>query len=219
MKTAIVIGATGVTGRPLTQYLLESDHYQQVIVLSRRPLGFNHPKLANHIVDFGQPQSWQTLLQGDDLFSALGTTRQQAGSREAQYRVDVTYQANVIKAAAAQGIRRLFLVSSPGANAKSLFFYPRIKGELDELAQQQGFDSVVLFKPSLIIGERPDKRPGEKLAHTLLAPLTSKLKALAPYRPITGEQLGHAIGHCAERWSQTGVHTLSLSQIFAHLPE
>lgn len=195
-----------------------------MIVLSRRPIDVDQPKLINHLVDFGQPDAWQDKLlwqnqPADDLFSCLGTTRKQAGSREAQYQVDVTYQVNVIKAAATQGARRLFLVSSPGANANSPFFYPKIKGEVDALAEQQGFESVVLFKPSLIVGDRPEGRLGEKLAHTLLTPLTTKVKAFARYQPISGEQLGHAIGHCAEHWTQDGVHTLSLNEIFAYLPE
>lgn len=224
MRSALVIGATGVTGRPLTQYLLNSDHYREVIVLSRRPIGFEHPRLTNHIVDFGQPELWQDTLfvqnkpDTCDLFSCLGTTRKQAGSREAQYQVDVTFQQNVIRVAAQQGVRRLFLVSSPGANANSPLFYARIKGEVDAFAEQQGFDSVVLFKPSLIVGKRPDNRLGEKLAHSLLVPLTTKLKVFSRYQPISGEQLGKAIGHCAEHWSQPGVHTISLEQIFGHQP-
>lgn len=224
MKTAIVIGATGVTGRPLTEYLLNSEYYQRVIVLSRRALEMEHPKLVKHLVDFGQPDQWQDKLRSDDtessdLFSCLGTTRKQAGSREAQYRVDVTFQVNVIKAAAEQGVQRLFLVSSPGANPDSLFFYPKIKGEVDAIATQQGFESVVIFKPSLIVGERPEGRLGEKLVHTLLTPLTGKIKALSHYQPISGQQLGQAIGHCAEHWVSKGVYTISLDEIFRHLPE
>jgi len=219
MKTAIIIGATGVTGAPLTQYLLNSDDYQYVIVFSRRELGFTHEKLTTHLVNFDQPLRWCHLIQGDDLFSAMGTTKKQAGSEDAQYRVDYTYQANTLQHAAKNGVERLFLVSSPGANAQSRFFYPRLKGELDTFALQQRFGTHVLFKPSLIVGDRRDNRLGEKIATAVLTPLCHLIPPLARYRPIKGEQLARAIAHCAKTLSETGIHTLELDAIFTCLPE
>ena len=222
MKTAIVIGATGVTGKPLTEFLLNSSHYQQVIVFSRRPFalpGIATDKLVNHVVDFDQLENWKDKIHGDDLFSALGTTRKQAGSQAAQYKVDFEYQATVIKAAAANGVDRLFLVSSSGANANSRFFYPRMKGELDQLALQQGFATTTLIKPSLIVGDRPDHRLGEKIGHSLLTPLCNFLPMLRYYRPIKGTELGRAIGNFAVHLAESGRYTLEFGDIFNHLPE
>ncbi len=219
MKTALIIGATGVTGRPLTQYLLNSSRYTNVVVFSRRSLGIKHPKLTNHIVDFDQPQHWCDQVCGDDLFCTLGTTLKQAGSKAAQYKVDFTYQANTLKAAADNGVKRLFLVSSPGANANARMFYPKIKGELDAFALAQPFDTHVLFKPSLIVGERADKRLGEKIGHAIMSPLCRWFSTLAPYRPILGSELGRAIGHCAETLNDSGIHSIELGDIFTYLPE
>lgn len=219
MRTAILIGATGVTGRPLARYLLDSEHYSKLIVFSRRALDIDNPKLINHVVDFDCPEQWSNQIQGDDLFSCMGTTRQQAGSKEGQYQVDFSYQANTIKAAADNGVKRLFLVSSPGANKNSAMFYPRIKGELDAFALQQPFQAHVLFKPSLIVGDRADKRRGEKIGSAIITPLCRWIPGLSGYRPIAGEELAQAIGHCAETLNSSGVHSIELGDIFNYLPK
>lgn len=219
MKTALIIGATGVTGRPLTQYLLDSPLYSRVVVFSRRELDIEHAKLTNHLVDFDQPQQWRDDIQGDDLFCALGTTLKQAGSKTAQYKVDYTYQANTLEAAANNGVKRLFLVSSPGANPNSSMFYPKLKGELDSFALAQSFETHILFKPSLIVGNRADKRVGEKIGHAIMSPLCRWFSALAPYRPILGDELGRAIGHCAETFTDSGKHNIELGEIFTYLPK
>ncbi len=143
MKTALVIGATGLTGKFITRYLLAAEVYDKVITFTRQAVDEEHPKLTNHVVDFDAVDEWAKLLKGDDLFSALGTTRKQAGSKRAQYKVDYTYQADVISAAAGNGVKRLFLISSPQATPRSPIFYNRMKGELDAFVATQGFDTLV----------------------------------------------------------------------------
>lgn len=217
MTSAIVIGATGVTGQHILRQLLACTHYDHVIALSRRANEMNHPKLTQHVIDFATPDQWQSLVKGDDLFCALGTTLKQAGNRQAQYQVDFTFQANVIEAGANNAVKRLFLISSPGANAKSTMFYPRIKGELDEFALQQPFETRVLIKPSLITGERPDKRLGEIIGKAVLNSLSRWLPGFAKWRPISGEQLGSAIVNYAGALNSHGNHTLELDDIFNYL--
>ncbi|GAB3099070.1 oxidoreductase [Pseudomaricurvus hydrocarbonicus] len=222
MKTALVIGATGVTGQHIVTALLESDAYDKVVVFSRRPLTtpqaqpLKHPKLISHCVDFERIPQWSRLIQGNDLFSALGTTRKQAGSKAGQYQVDYTFQAKVIAAASEHGVDRLFLVSAPGANARSKLFYSRIKGELDEFAIQQNFKAIALFKPAIIEGVRPDKRWGEKLAASVTRGLC-RIPGLRRFRPITGQQLGQSMVKCAEQPLKNGTHTFELDSIFEHL--
>jgi len=150
MKAAIVIGATGITGKHITRCLLENDNYERVIVFSRRLLDMKHSKLCNHRVDFENIATWASLIRGDDLFSVLGTTRKQAGGKEAHYKVDYTYQAKVIEAAAKNNVKRLFLVSSPVANIDSKFFYARMKGQLEEFSRKQSFETIAYFKPTII---------------------------------------------------------------------
>jgi len=132
MKTAIVIGATGLIGNMLVKKLLNDDRYKSVKVFARKSTGLNHPKLEENLVDFDDMVKWKHDITGDELFSAMGTTIRKAKSTSIQYKVDVTYQYEVAKAASENGVRSYFLVSSSGANAKSKLFYLRIKGELDE---------------------------------------------------------------------------------------
>ncbi len=214
MKTAIVIGATGVTGKHITSSLLADETYGQVIVFSRRALAQNHPKLLVHLVDFDRIEDWAELIRGDDLFSALGTTLKQAGGKSAQYKVDYTYQANVIEAAAKNGVTRLFLVSSPQATSRSPIFYNRMKGELDEFATTLGFETLVYFKPSIITGDRPDHRTGEKIGGAVVGVIAKWVPGAQKFRPISGEELGAAMVNCASSDLPLGKHTYELDKIF-----
>ena len=198
----------------MTRELLASDAYDSIVAFTRSPLGYEHPKLRNLIVDFDDMDNWSDNIRGDDLFSALGTTRKQAGSKAAQYKVDFHYQAGACRAAADNGVRRLFLVSSPSADARSPFFYMRMKGELDELVATLGFETVVYFKPSIIEGHRPDGRAAEKVSGTVAHFASTWLPGMAKYRPISGEELGRSIANCAIGSLEEGRHTFELDEIF-----
>ena len=221
-RTALVIGATGITGAPLLERLCESEQYGSVISFSRRKLSFQHPKLVSHIVDFEAIDDWQHLLCGDDLFSALGTTRKQAGSTQAQYRIDHDYQVKTMKAAAYQNVRRLFLVSSPNADSNSYWFYPRMKGDIENAARQLPFESLVFIRPSIIVGNRPDSRPGETTGAwianglreiTRIIPLKKLREATDRLRPISGNQLAYGILQIAERKLPAGISIFEFDQI------
>ncbi|NND00420.1 MAG: NAD(P)H-binding protein [Gammaproteobacteria bacterium] len=214
MKTAIVIGATGVTGRPLVKELLADDNYSSVKVFSRRALDFEHDNLVVRIVDFDQLEQWQDDIVGDELFSAMGTTLKQAGSKAAQYKIDYTYQAGFFEAAAKNHVRRLLLVSSPGANSKSPVFYTRTKGKLEEFATRQVFEQRVFFRPSLILGDRPDNRVGEKLAQSAFRLLPMNLPLIKRYRPIRGEQLARAMVNFAQQDTGSADKIFEFDEIF-----
>ena len=192
-KTAVVIGATGATGRHVVRLLLDHPQYQKVIVLARRTTGLLDEKLVEHEVDFAKPHQWQDLVQGDELFSALGTTLKQAGSKEGQYQVDVSYQLNVAKAARANTVDKLILVSSPNANSKASNFYLRMKGELDDAVRALEFSHCFLIKPSIIISDRPEGRPGERIAASVLNSIWRWVPGLGRFRPITGERLARSM--------------------------
>lgn len=193
MKTAIVIGATGLIGRLLTTKLLNDDHYQVVKIFVRRPSEFNHPKLQEYIVDFENIDNWKNHLVGDELFSALGTTIKRAGSKKAQYNIDFNYQFNVAKSAALNGVKNYFLVSSLGANSRSKNFYLKMKGELDEKIQQLNFEKVRIFRPSILVGKRSEKRFGENLGIQFAGIITKLIPALKKYRPISAEMVAEAM--------------------------
>jgi len=214
-KTALVIGATGVTGTPLVQYLTELDTYSKVTVFTRRPIEFQHHKITNHVVNFDNIGEWQDLLSGDDLFSAMGTTLKLAGSKKAQYKVDYHYQANTALAASNNGVKRLFLVSAPNAKAKSAIFYNRMKGELEDYVATLNFNSVIYFRPSIIQGNRMDKRLGEQIGFSVLDKATTLLPFLATYRPISGGNLANAIANSSTLNFKPGLHDYELGEIFS----
>lgn len=135
---AIVIGSTGLVGKQLIEQLLEDARFDRVGSFVRRPSGRTHPKLDEHVVDFRAPDAWASQVTGDVLFSALGTTLKQAGSKEAQYEVDYTFQFRTAQAAAKNGVKEYVLVSSASASASSMVFYSRIKGELERDTQKLG---------------------------------------------------------------------------------
>jgi len=192
-KTAIILGATGLVGSHLLMLLLDDDRYESVKVFLRRPVGFEHPKLIQHIIEFDYSEGWKDLVTGDELFSCLGTTIKAAGSQEVQYRVDYTYQYRFAQIAAEHGVSTYVLVSSSGADPASKFFYPRIKGELDRDVRELPFQVVRIMKPSVLVGERQEKRMGESLSVVLGNFLTPLIPPLKKYRPIPASIVAQAM--------------------------
>jgi len=172
--TAIVIGATGATGKELVKLLLGDEDFQKVKIFIRRDDDLNHPKLEKNVVDFDRLDDWKNDLRGDTLFSALGTTLKQAGSEAAQYKVDFTYQYETAKAAAENGgVKNYVLVSSTGADPKAFFFYARMKGELEEAVKTLGFDRIHIFQPGILERNADDDRTMENLGLTAIKALNS----------------------------------------------
>jgi len=193
MKTAVVIGASGLIGKTLVKKLLEDNRYNSIKVFVRRSINISNSKLVEHIVDFDKITDWKSKITGDELYSAMGTTIKKAGSKEAQYKIDVTYQYEFAKAAADNGVMSYFLVSSFGANAKSKLFYMKIKGELEEKVKLLPFRKIRIFRPSLLVGEREDKRFGEKAAERLLKIVAPLFPFLKNQRPIEGDNVARAM--------------------------
>jgi len=193
MKTAIVIGATGLVGNFITRKLLDDNRYVNVKVFVRRSLKINNPKLEEHVINFDNIDVWKEYLTGDELFSALGTTIKKAGSKEAQHKVDYTYQFDVAKAAVQNGVKKYLLVSSAGANYKSSNFYLRLKGSLDEKVQQLSFNQICIFRPSILAGDRSEIRIGESIGIKLAGIVTKIIPALKKYRPIEASRVAEAM--------------------------
>ncbi|MDO8930165.1 MAG: NAD(P)H-binding protein, partial [Bacteroidota bacterium] len=170
---ANVIGASGLVGRQLVVQLLEHPEFEKVRSFVRRPSGMNHSKMEEIQIDFDQPESWKHLVQGDVLFSTLGTTIKTAKTKENQYRVDFTYQQEFAKAAAENRVGAYVLVSSMGANPKSLVFYSRMKGELEVEVEKLSFRKLIVVRPSILDGDRKEKRSGEKIGLVISRFLTN----------------------------------------------
>jgi uncharacterized protein YbjT (DUF2867 family) len=174
-RTALLAGATGLVGRALLSLLLGSNHYRSVHVLLRRTPPDIKPsaKLTIHQVDFTRlPAAFPAV---DDVFIALGTTIKIAGSEAAFRQVDFDFVVNIARAARAAGATRLAVASALGADAKSRIFYSRVKGEMQVVIAQLGYDSVVIAQPSMLLGDRAalgqPPRSSEIWAARLLVPL------------------------------------------------
>lgn len=189
--SANVIGATGLVGRQLVRLLLENENFEKVRIFVRRDSGIIHPNLEQQIVDFRKAETWKKLLIGDALFSALGTTLKQAGSKEKEYEVDFTYNLNFAKVAKENGITNYVLVSSVGANSKSKIFYTRMKGELDDAVSELGFENLVILRPSSLSGKREKKRWAEIISLPVAHFLTKFI--FRKYRPIQDINVAEAM--------------------------
>lgn len=197
-KTAVVIGSTGLIGRELVNQLCDSEAYSKVISLLRTPSGTQHKKLSEHIVDFDKTEDLKKYLQGADvLFSAMGTTRRQAGSKAAQRKVDFDYQYKTAKLASKIGVPKFVLVSSAGAKSNSLTFYMRIKGELEDAVMLLPFNSIQIMKPAQLDGDRIENRPTEKIGLKLMHGI-NKLGIAKKFRPVHAEILAAAMIRAAE---------------------
>jgi len=200
MKRAIVFGATGFVGSHLLRNLLDRPEYQSVTAVVRRDPGLVHPKLRTLLGDLdsvGEGLSGSAL---DEVFIALGTTRKHTPDRRDYYRIDHDYPVAAALAAQALGARSVFLVSSVGADPASRVFYVRTKGEMERDILALGYDHTHIFRPSMILGNRPERRPLERVlgrAWALLDPLL--MGSLDRYKGIRGEDIARAMGVAAER--------------------
>ena len=201
---ALVIGATGAVGRDLVEQLLQDNAFERVTVFVRRPLAVENPKLTVHIIDFDHPEPWQHLLQGDVLFSCLGTTIKAAGSQEAQWKVDYAYQYEVAKAARENGVETYALVSSIGATPKSKIFYTRMKGELEEAVKKLGFPACFILQPPSLVRKGSD-RFGEKAGVVALRAFNA-IGLMRAYKPMPTEEVAAAmvrLAKCGRRATET----------------
>lgn len=164
---AIIIGATGAVGKDLVELLIKNDQFTEVLVFVRRDFPVKHPKITQHIINFDKPEEWKHWVQGDVLFSAMGTTLKQAGSKGNQWKIDYSYQYEFAKIAHENGIEQLILVSSANANEKSPFFYMKMKGALEEALKKLAFGRLVIFRPPLLIRKNSD-RSGENISAKIL---------------------------------------------------
>lgn len=185
---ALIIGATGATGRELVQLLIKDEDFYQVSIFVRTAPKINHKKLTIHVINFKNIEKIKDLIKGDILFSALGTTKKEAGSKKEQYLVDYTYQFEFAKMASENRVANYSLVSSTGANAKSLFFYPRIKGLLEDSVKKLNFKKTDIFQPPMLIRQLDLIRPGEKSGIKFLNAF-NKVGLLKSQKPLRVEDL------------------------------
>ena len=199
MPSALVAGGTGLVGRRLVGLLLEAGDYDRIHVVGRRPLGITDERLVEHAVEFEDLGAMAGAIgEVDHAFCALGTTIRAAGSRPAFRRVDHDYVLAVAGFARQQGARCFLTVSSLGADPDSGNFYLRVKGETERDLHDVSFPRLVIFRPSLLTGDRGEFRAGERagqLVFGLVSPLL--VGPLGRIRPVSDRQVAEAMRQLA----------------------
>ena len=195
---AWIAGATGLVGRALITELCARRGVASVTALVRRAERRSEPRLKERVVAFDRLESELAGLTATHVFCCLGTTMAKAGSEEAFRRVDYEYPLALGRAARAAGARKFFVVTAVGADPKSGIFYNRVKGEVERDLAALGFPELHVFRPSLMLGERAERRPAEKLAMAMSKPVGALLfGGFKKYRPVAGALVARAMANAA----------------------
>ena len=203
MKTAIVVGSTGLIGSQLLQLLLASGDYNNVIAFSKRDIGIKHSKLIQHIIDFDKPETYNKLIIGDDFFCTIGTTIKNAGSQQAFRKVDFEYPRQFATFALQNKVKQFLIISSLGADATSGNFYLKTKGEIQDFLKDCDFESISVLQPSLLLGDRTEFRFGEKVGGFFMKMLPFLFFGnLKKYKPIESKTVAKALLKIALKNSQ-----------------
>ena len=198
-KTALLAGASGLIGSQLLPLLLASERYTKVVVVGRRALPQSHPKLMQVTIELDKLEDVRLKLIADDVFCCLGTTMQQAGSKEAFYKVDFLYVVKLAALTAGNFAAQFMVVSSMGAAADSGIYYSTVKGEMEAAVRQVPFRAIHIFRPSLLLGRRAQPRLGERLSAAVLGFLRPLLRGqLLKYRAVTGAAVAATMLRAAE---------------------
>jgi len=188
VTNSIIAGSTGLIGGKVIEVF--SKQKQSAIALTRRSIPNLPPEITEMIIDFDAFEKNGSLPSCNNVFICLGTTIKTAGSKENFKKVDIDYCLSIAKKAKEAGAETLSLVSSIGANSSSKNFYLKTKGELEEALQELGFLTVNIFRPSFLVGERSEKRLGEKIAIKLAKILDLFLIGSASkYKSVKAESL------------------------------
>jgi uncharacterized protein YbjT (DUF2867 family) len=211
--SALLLGATGLVGGHVLRLLLSDPAYERVAVLGRRPSGFSHPNLTEHVTPLDRMAEHAGAFGADDVFCCLGTTLRTAGSREAFSAVDLDAVALSARLAAEQGATRYLLVASAGASVRSPFFYSRVKGQAEEAVTSLAFRSAVILRPSQLLGERGERRPVEAVAQRVMSALgPAFVGPLRRYRAIDAAVVARAMVRLA-RQAPRGVRVVESDEI------
>ena len=206
--TAVVLGATGLTGSLLLQELLKDKDYKTVRILVRRNVNVSHPKLEQEIVDFNDIDDYTKKFgEGDVIFSCIGTTQKNVKGDKALYeKIDLDIPVNAAKIGISKNYKKFLIVSAIGANENASNFYLRLKGRTEKTLKEIPYVSLSIFQPSLINGKRNENRTGESIAQTVMDLLSFLLLGpLEKYRSIGANNIARAMVNESKQ-QRTGVN-------------
>lgn len=207
MKNVLIAGAAGLVGSALLRQLLQVKELEKIIVFVRRPLDFKHPVVHQVVVDFDQLDSAQEWFTGiDTVFCCLGTTIKKAGTKQAFRKVDYEYPLVMARLSAVHGVKTFCCITAMGADPHSSIFYNQVKGEVERDISELKISSINFFRPSLLIGNRMEKRTGEKIGIVVFKALDFLFVGpLKNYKGIRIEKVAQAMIQTASH-PQHGKH-------------
>ena len=207
-NTAVIIGATGAVGNEILNEVIKKDYYKKVYILGRKSIEkfTDNEKSEKIVVDFENLEFNTDILNNSDVFAALGTTIKIAKTKENQKKIDLDYTVNFAKLCEGK-VKSFNVVSALGATSKSKNFYTSIKGMLEDELSKLDLGALRIYRPSLLIAKRDDKRVAEEL-FMKLAPIFKKILVgnLGKYKPIEVEVLGKAIVRKAINNKDSGIY-------------
>lgn len=199
-RKALIIGATGLIGNELVNLVLQSDYYHKIYILVRSVTGLRSDKVEEVLANFDELEETLKSIQADDIYNCLGTTMKNAGSKEKFHKIDYSYPIEIARIMKKKGSETYLNVSALGANKSSIIFYNRVKGELEQALEETGFNSLVIFRPSLLLGDRKEKRTGEDIAKKTYKVLDKIFVGpLKKYSGIQGATVASAMFEMAKR--------------------
>lgn len=210
---ALVIGATGATGKDLVEVLLKDVEYTRIVIFVRRPTGIAHPKLTEVLTDFDNLGSVSEHINGDVWFSCLGTTLKAAGSKDKQWHIDYEIPLKFAGIAKTNGVPCAVLLSAYGASANSSVFYSKMKGKLEEDIDKLGFEQYIIFRPGLLLRKDTD-RFGERISAGILNALNS-IGLIRRFKPMPTSTLAEKLAK-ATKASAKGKQVIELDKIFGY---
>lgn len=194
MKTAILLGATGLTGGILLQKLLNDPRYGKIILFSRASVKIENNKIEEHLMDLFQLENYKEQFIADQVFCCIGTTKNRTPNQETYRRIDYGIPVTAAKLCKENGIATFAVISALGANPNSGMFYNKIKGEMERDVLAQKIKNTYIFQPSLIAGDREENRVFENLAKQAMKILNYALiGSLKKYRSIHPETIATAM--------------------------
>lgn len=208
---ALIIGATGATGKDLVNVLLNDSDYNEIVIFIRRHTGINHPKLVEVLTDFDHLEDVVSSINGDVLFCCMGTTLKAAGSKDKQRHIDYEIPVQFATLAHANRVAQVVLLSAYGALPRSHVFYSRIKGELEEKIKSMSFEQFIIFRPGLLLRKETD-RSGERISAFILRFLNS-IGLIRKFRPLPTIILAEKLAK-APKLYPSGLHVVELDKIF-----
>lgn len=218
-KTAIILGASGLTGQYLLEQLISDERYSTIKLFSRKKTENSSTKVIEIVGDLLSLEKFKEDFTADDLFVCIGTTAKKTPDKAQYKKIDFGIPAAAAKLAKENQISTFIVVSSMGANTKSNIFYNKTKGEMEEAVLSEKIQNTYILRPSIIGGNRNENRPMEKigvLIFKFLQPLmVGKLKK---YRIINAENIAKAMIYLANKKPETQIIESDKIQELALLP-